>query len=86
MMIKKEIFDVFFTHKLNSDLIEVRNLCDVAELIVRSAMERKESRGIHFNINYPAHEDDIYTSVLKLNLFTNKYQYHKEHPFIELDN
>lgn len=86
MLIKQEIAEVFYTHKLNSDLIEVRNLCDVAELIVRSAKERKESRGIHFNIDYPDKEKTLYPSVLKLNLGSKTYEYRKEHPFLELHN
>ena len=85
MLIKNEISEVFYTHKLNSDLIELRNLCDVAELIVRSAKERKESRGIHFNIDYPEKEKEIYPSVLKLNLGSKTYEYHKSHPFMTLE-
>ncbi len=84
MLIKQEIAEVFYTHKLNSDLIELRNLCDVAELIVRSARERKESRGIHYNINYPNHANELYPSVLQLNLGSKKYEYYREHPFINL--
>jgi L-aspartate oxidase len=82
MLIKEEIAEVFYSHKLNSDLIELRNLCDVAELIVRSAKERKESRGIHYNIDYPSHSDKVYPSVLRLNLGTKNYEYFTEHPYI----
>ena len=84
MLIKNEISEVFYTHKLNSDLIELRNLCDVAELIVRSAKERKESRGIHYNTDYPNKEKELYPSVLKLNLGSKAYEYRKEHMYINL--
>ena len=84
MLIKEEIAAVFYTHKLNSDLIELRNLADVAELIIRSARERKESRGIHYNIDYPEKESNIYSSVLRLNLGSKNYEYYKEHPFLDL--
>ena len=84
MLIKEEIAAVFYTHKLNSDLIELRNLEDVAELIIRSARERKESRGIHYNIDYPEKELNIYSSVLRLNLGSKNYEYYREHPFLDL--
>ena len=85
-LIKDEIAEVFYTHRLNSDLTELRNLCDVAELIIRSAKERKESRGIHYNIDYPQHSNKVYPSVLRLNSNTKEYEYFNHHPFIHLEN
>ena len=56
-IIQKEIQDYYWNFKVTPDLIELRNIAMVAELVVRCAMYRKESRGLHYNIEYP-HRDD----------------------------
>ncbi|NRB37497.1 MAG: L-aspartate oxidase [Pseudomonadales bacterium] len=52
-LIKKEVKDYYSHYHVSSDLIELRNLVEVAELIVVSAIGRKESRGLHYNLDYP---------------------------------
>jgi L-aspartate oxidase len=56
-MIQEEIADYYWDFFITSDLIELRNIATVAELIVRCALERHESRGLHYTIDYPETDD-----------------------------
>jgi L-aspartate oxidase len=52
-MIQSEIREYYWAHLVNRDMLELRNIADVAELIIRCASARKESRGLHYNLDYP---------------------------------
>jgi L-aspartate oxidase len=59
-MIQEEITDYYWDFYITSDLIELRNITTVAELIVRCALERSESRGLHYTIDYPETDDRLW--------------------------
>ena len=52
-MLQQEIGEYYSNFKVSNNLLELRNLVQVAEIIINSAMERKESRGLHYNLDYP---------------------------------
>ena len=52
-LLRSEIDDYYANFRVNRDLLELRNLVDCAELIVRSALMRHESRGLHYSRDFP---------------------------------
>lgn len=62
-MIQEEIIAYYWQHPVDRDLLELRNISLLSELIIRSALQRKESRGLHYSLDYPhcndAKEDTI---------------------------
>ncbi len=65
--IQNEIRDYYWDFKVTSDLIELRNIATVSELIIKCAMKRKESRGLHYTIEYPEKDDEnwLHDTILK---------------------
>ncbi|MCP3098547.1 L-aspartate oxidase [Myxococcus sp. K15C18031901] len=58
-LLREEIRDYYWRFKVTRDVIELRNIADVAMLIVDCAARRKESRGLHYTLDYP-HVDDLH--------------------------
>ena len=63
-MLKREIEEYYQGYKVSKNLIELRNLVLVSEMIVRCAMQRKESRGLHYTLDYPELSNEIRDTIL----------------------
>ena len=63
-LLSEEVEDYYGHFRVSTDLIELRNLLQCADLIVRSALSRKESRGLHFTLDYPDLLDEARDTVL----------------------
>jgi L-aspartate oxidase len=64
-LLRQETQDYYGHFRVTPDLIELRNLVEVADLIVRSALARKESRGLHFTLDFPQTEAEARDTILE---------------------
>jgi L-aspartate oxidase len=56
-LLRDEIRQYYWDYQVTRDVVELRNIADVAHLIVECAMRRKESRGLHYTLDYPGSDD-----------------------------
>ena len=64
-LLQREVDDYYGNFRVTADLIELRNLIEVASLIVRSALLRHESRGLHYTSDYPGLSDEVHDTILQ---------------------
>lgn len=64
VLLQQEILDYYSNYRVTTPLLELRNLAVVAELIINSALARKESRGLHYSLDYPERSADAVDTVL----------------------
>ncbi|MES9946993.1 L-aspartate oxidase [Candidatus Thiodiazotropha sp. CDECU1] len=58
-LLRREIVEYYSNFRVSIDLLELRNLVDVADMIIRSAQSRRESRGLHYTIDFPYLDDRV---------------------------
>ncbi|UUM31006.1 L-aspartate oxidase [Vibrio japonicus] len=63
-LLQQETHEYYSNFRVSNNLLELRNLLQVAELMVRCAMERKESRGLHYTLDYPELAEDSGPTIL----------------------
>ncbi len=63
-LLQQETHEYYSNFRVSNNLLELRNLLQVAELMVRCAMERKESRGLHYTLDYPNLSDNSKPTIL----------------------
>ncbi len=68
-LLQEEIVEYYGNFRVNNDLIELRNLATIAELTIECALTRKESRGLHFTLDYPDTRDYAVDTILTPNNF-----------------
>ena len=69
-LLKSEIQEYYSNYRISGNLLELRNLVLVGELIIRSALARHESRGLHYTLDYPDLDPVVKDTILSPPLFT----------------
>lgn len=78
-MLRDEVHEFYSNFRVSNNLIELRNLLQVAELIVKSAMERHESRGLHYSKDYPDMLPEAVPTVLEPSNYYSLLDRHHGH-------
>ena len=63
-LLAQEVSEYYSNYRISKDLIELRNLIVVADLIIQSAIQRRESRGLHYSLDYPAINPNVSDTIL----------------------
>ena len=64
-LLQQEVQDYYIKHRVTNDMLELRNLVLVSGLIISCALQRKESRGLHFTLDYPQLDDEAQDTILE---------------------
>ena len=67
-MVLQEINQYYWDFKVTTDLLELRNISLITDLIIKSALARKESRGVHFSLDYPNKLPEAMDTILQISM------------------
>jgi len=68
-LLQQEVTEYYSNYRISSDLLELRNLIQVADLMIQCAIRRKESRGLHYTLDYPEQAEQANDTILTPPLF-----------------
>ncbi|UCG04736.1 MAG: L-aspartate oxidase [Candidatus Heimdallarchaeota archaeon] len=74
-LLQNEINQYYWDFKITSDLIELRNLADIAQMIIDCAFHRKESRGVHFSYDYPHKRRTVKDTLIRKSVMSDLLTY-----------